>query len=604
MFQQFMKSSPSVYILGIYNGHTATAALLKDGAVVACVSEERFNGIKNYLGFPEKSIQWVLSFAGIAGKDLDLVALPSAWISPIYVSNQGRSDPIIGVISFLYIIVGGFRSLWGRFVYYFPKLRPIGQFFYYVATATIGGFANRKQKQFVSRYLGIPVQKVVSFEHHLAHAATAYYASPFNRKKAVAVTIDAEGDRKSSTVTIFQGTRITHVAETKRDHSLGFIYLFVTKYLGMKVGEHEYKVMGLAPYAKEKYVNELYEKIKNLIIIDPANPLRFTSRLNTQDTYRFLKKYMEGERFDNIAGAFQKLVENRMIELVSNVVSKTRIGTLVAAGGVFMNVKANQMICELPSVKEAFFMPSAGDESLVIGACYLAYRKYCLDRNKKCIVSPLRDLYLGPSYTDVDVKRFIYQGGYAKKYQVIRYRNIEKKIASLLAKGNVVARVCGRMEWGARALGNRSIMADPRNYDVVRDINERMKMRDFWMPFAPSILFERRNRYCLNPRKIDAPYMIITFHSTPRAVRELRAAMHPYDFTLRPQFVRKDWNPRYWSIINEFEKLTGVGGILNTSFNLHGYPIVMGPKEAMYAFEHCGLEYLALEDYLIAKKRQ
>lgn len=599
---RIMKKSKPVYVLGIHKGHTATAALLRDGALIACVSEERFTGIKNFLGFPQQSIQWVLSFAGITGKDLDLVVLPYTSLSPKYVSQGERSDPSITLLSVLFTIVASVRSLWGRIVYQIPKLRPVGQFFYSLAGTTIGEYTLFKERQFISGYLRIPIEKIVKFDHHLTHASTAYYASPFNEKRAVAVTLDAEGDGNSSTVTIFHGPKIDRITQTKRDHSLGLIYSFVTKYLGMKPGEHEYKVMGLAPYAKEKQVNELYETIKNFITIDPFNPLRFTSRLNTQDTYRFLKKHMEGVRFDYIAGAFQKLVEERMIELVRNALSYTKCDTLVAAGGVFMNVKANQRISELLNVKHAFFMPSAGDESLAIGACYLGYRKHCMDRNKKFVISPLKDLYLGSSFTDVDVKQFLSGEKYKKKYHIKHYDNIEKEIAGLLTKGKVVACIAGRMEWGARALGNRSIMAHPKNYDVVRDINERMKMRDFWMPFAPSILYERRNDYCDNPKAVDAPYMTITFESTPRAREELRAAMHPYDFTLRPQFVRKEWNERYWTIIKEFEKLTGIGGILNTSFNLHGYPIVMGPKEAMYAFENSGLEYLALENYLITKK--
>ena len=158
------------------------------------------------------------------------------------------------------------------------------------------------------------------------------------------------------------------------------------------------------------------------------------------------------------------------------------------------------------------------------------------------------------------------------------------------------------MEWGARALGNRSILANPSDPKTVRNINEKIKNRDFWMPFTPSILAERTIDYIVNPKKIFAPYMIITFDSTDLARRHLAAAIHPYDFTVRPQVVKKEWNPRYYNIINEFEKLTGIGAVLNTSFNLHGYPIVLGPKEAIHAFENSELEYLVLENFLIKKR--
>jgi len=165
-----------------------------------------------------------------------------------------------------------------------------------------------------------------------------------------------------------------------------------------------------------------------------------------------------------------------------------------------------------------------------------------------------------------------------------------------------VARVKGRMEWGARALGNRSILANPSNIDLVMILNEQMKDRDFWMPFAPSILSERADDYLINPKKVEAPYMILSFDTTLLARSHLKAALHPYDFTCRPQIVSKDWNPVYYDLLKHFEALTGIGGVLNTSFNLHGYPIVLGPKEALYAFEHSGLEYLALENYLVTKQ--
>lgn len=591
----------SVFILGIYTGHNATACLLKDGEIIACVSEERFNGIKNYIGYPKKSIEWCLSFAKITPSDLAIVTFPSTFGAPIFVSDETKKTIGIVLLAFFYQIVGRIRKLWGKLVFFYPKVRSIGSFFYMVAAKTIGQYVLLKEIQSIAKDLDVQVEKIITFDHHLSHAATAYYASSLNQEKALVLTLDGEGNLVCSTVHVFQKDTNQKLAATSRENSLGWMYLYLTKYLGMKPGEHEYKVMGLAPYAKTKDVQRVFEKIKDIIVLDPKNKLKFYARFNMQDTYEYLKKNMEGVRFDIVAGAFQKLLEDRIVEWVTYAVQKTKITTVICSGGVFMNVKANQKVCLIPRVKKAYFMPSAGDESVGIGACYLAFIDLLHSQNRKPEPKSIKDLYLGPSFSNEDVEQFLKKREYEKKYSVRKIDDIEKEIAQLLANGKVVGRMNGRMEWGARSLGNRSILANPSNSDIVMIINEKMKDRDFWMPFAPTIMVERMHDYCINPKNIAAPYMILSFDSTLLAKKELRAALHPYDFTLRPQILEKDWNPKYYKILKEFEKLTGIGAVLNTSFNLHGMPIVLGPKEAMYAFEHSGLEYVALEDYLISK---
>lgn len=587
------------YILGIYTGHTATAALLKDGEIIACASEERFNGIKNYLGFPEKSIKWCLEYTNISADQLSSVALSSLFGSPMHASAETKKSPGVFALFVFYTGVGFIRSMWGRMVYSFPFIRPLGTATYTFATKTMGYYTVKKEKEFIANFLGISTSKIVTFEHHLTHAATAYYASFFNTQKALVLTLDAEGDRLCSTVNVFERKKRKRIAATSREHSLGWMYLYLTKYLGMKPMEHEYKVMGLAPYAKEKDVLKVYEKIKDTIILNPKNRLTFKAKFNTQDTYYYLRKEMEGFRFDNIAGAYQKLLEDRVMEWVKEAIRKTGISTVVFSGGVFMNVKMNQRIIELSEVKKCFFMPSCGDESLPIGACYLAY----LSLNKHASIPEIKNIYWGPSFSNDYIGSFLTKGNYFKKYTIKKIEKIEEEIASLLAKGKIVARMSGRMEFGARALGNRSILANPKDNDVVMVINEQMKDRDFWMPFAASMLKERGKDYLINPRKIRSDYMMITFDTTKKAREELKAAMHQYDFTMRPQIVEQSYNPTYYKILKEFEKRTSIGGILNTSFNLHGYPVVLGPKEALYAFEHSGLEYVALENFLISKKK-
>lgn len=591
-----------MYVLGISEGHNATAALLKNGKIVGCVSEERFSGKKNHLGFPYQSIEYLLKKEKIQGKNLDLAVVTEIWGVPILVEPEVRKDPYLKIAAVLYAPLNLIRYFWGLIEYRLPFLHPLSRFLYEKAFRIVGERTTEKKKQFIASYLGIDENKVKAFEHHSAHAAAAYYGSPYSHQDTLVLTIDSEGDLISASVSIVKKGKWRRLSVTPSDASLGYLYSEVTKYLGMKRAEHEYKVMGLAPYAKERGVNSLYKKIQDLVFFDKKDPLRFRARFDTHYMRRYLRKGMLYQRFDYIAGAFQKLLEERMMEWVKAAVKKTGIRTLCLGGGVIMNVKANLKIAQLPEVKEIFPCPSAGDESTPIGACYLGYREYCRQNNIRPEISPLKTLYLGPSFTNEEIKSFLKKGKYFKKYQIEYFQDIEKKIAQLLSRGKIVARMAGRMEWGARALGNRSILANPSNPKIVRIINEQIKDRDFWMPFTPSILMERAKDYLVNPKKIPAPYMVIAFRSTKLARKHLSAAIHPYDFTIRPQVLEKDWNPSYYRLIKEFERLTGIGGVFNTSFNLHGRPIVLGPKEAIYAFENSGLVYLALEKFLIIKQ--
>ncbi len=591
-----------MYILGIYDGHNATATLIKDGVVVGSVSEERFNGIKNYIGFPYKSIDWLLENESISGSDIDHVAIPRLWGVPVYQDKKIKNDSILNIVSNLYSPLLKLRYYIGFLEYKFPILHTITWPLYSLAFRVFGKRTSDKMKRVIAEYLTISERKIHQYEHHMAHAAAAYYGSPYNKKNALVLTIDGEGDLLSATVNVVKDGEWTRLASTPSSCSLGYLYMEVTGYLGMKRNEHEYKVMGLAPYAKDYGVLPIYEKIKNIVTLDPNNPLVFKELFDTHLSGFFLQNEMKELRFDNIAGAFQKLIEERIVEWVSAAVKHTGIHTICMAGGVVMNVKANMRVAELAGVKEFFPCPSAGDESTALGAAYLGYIDECRKYGIKINPQQLKELYLGPEFSDKDIYSYIKKYNIQKKFVVKHHKEIESVIAKLLQSNKVVARMNNKMEWGARALGNRSILANPSNPDNVRIINEQMKLRDFWMPFTPSILKEYANDYIVNPKNISAPYMIVTFNSTEKAKQELRAAMHPYDFTIRPQLVDSEWNPSYHKIISEFKRLTGIGGVLNTSFNLHGFPIVLGPREAIHAFEHSGLEYLALGNYLLSKR--
>jgi carbamoyltransferase len=364
----------------------------------------------------------------------------------------------------------------------------------------------------------------------------------------------------------------------------------------MKQNEHEYKVMGLAPYAKDYVMSEPYRIYAETLQNDG---LDFTYKIKPKDHYFYFKERLDGCRFDGIAKAIQTRIEELLLGWIKEGIKQTGIRTIVFSGGVAMNVKANKRIGEMNEVEDIFVSPSPGDESTAIGAAYMAVAEKLSDR----MIPPIHHAYLGPSFSSREIMNALSEAGAFERY-LIKERATIDEIAQILAKGGIVARLSGRMEFGARALGNRSILASPKGFETVRVINEMIKGRDFWMPFTPSILKERETDYIVNPKRLFASFMTIAFDSTSLARAELKGAIHPYDFTVRPQVVEKEINPAYWELIKAFEKITGIGALLNTSFNLHGQPIVNSPRDALKTFAESGLEYLLLNDILVEKKEK
>jgi carbamoyltransferase len=280
---------------------------------------------------------------------------------------------------------------------------------------------------------------------------------------------------------------------------------------------------------------------------------------------------------------------------VRNAVEETGIRRVACSGGSFLNVKANKAIREMEEVEEAFFLPTCDDGGTPVGAALEAYHEYCEREGVKPKRCELAHLYLGREFEEDRVKEALVKAKLWEK--AARVEGPEPEIAKLVSEGKIDARFAGRDEFGPRALGNRSILADPRDAGVIRRINMAIKMRDFWMPFAPSILETRMHDYLVDAK--PARYMIEAFDTTEKA-EEIVAGLHPYDRTARPQTVNA-WSPSYLNILREFEELTGVGGVLNTSFNLHGYPIVGSPEVAVETFLNSGLDALAIGDYLVVK---
>jgi carbamoyltransferase len=267
-----------------------------------------------------------------------------------------------------------------------------------------------------------------------------------------------------------------------------------------------------------------------------------------------------------------------------------------------MNVKANMLIAQREDMEDLFIFPSCGDESNAIGAAYLAYLDLCRQKGTPPEPKPLGPVYLGPEATDEEVEALIRERNLEARHKVTLHDRIGEKIAELLVSDGVVARCSGRMEYGARALGNRSILANPSDHRVVPLINRMIKNRDFWMPFAPTILKERETDYLANPKGLASPYMMLAFPTHPKGHHQLIAALHPQDATARAQILEEGVNPEYYRIIREFERRTGIGAVLNTSFNLHGEPLVSSPVDAVDTFERSGLPHLALGHFLISKR--
>lgn len=560
-------------VLGIHDGHTAGAALLKDGAVVAAICEERLNNIKNFSGPPVLSIRKVYEIANIPPEKTDAIAIGCfVRVGSPYADKNRLAKIQIAIAPYLHS-----HTFARAYVGLLHRFRETGQL--------TGLF----------REMGMKTAPIVFIDHHLSHAAGAFYQRPW-KEDAVVLTLDGSGDGLSATVSIGSGNKLTRIAETTFYDSISNnLYSEITGYLGMKRWEHEYKVMGLAPYGKH---DGLIEHLRGVVRIHPKKPLEFQNTYGAylSDVTEKLSKVLIGRRFDNIARAAQDYFEELVVQWVKNSIAHTGISNIVCSGGSFLNVKANAQIRSLPEIGKAFFYPACDDGGTPAGAALELYNRLSVSRSLNPVFAPLGDVYLGQQFERSFIESAIGKTR-RKRHSKKIMGGMAKTVAELLSKGNIVARFSGRDEWGPRALGNRSILADPRNLSVIQKLNFAVKHRDFWMPFAASILHEEGKKYLKDYR--FAPYMIEAFE-TKKPAEDFIAGLHPFDRTCRAQSVN-DWNPEYRDIIREFYRITGVPAVLNTSFNLHGYPIVGTPEIALATFEQSSIDALVLGDWLIQK---
>jgi carbamoyltransferase len=574
--------------LGICYGHNATVAVIRDGRLIFCQSEERLNRIKNSTGFPRKTLAYLYEHVCSPEEVQSVTLFESSIFGYLHLKERGFEPYQYGDYLSPEVRKSGLvrRLMQTDLGWHLNRLR--------IARKESDQALKKEARSYFCRELRVPDSKLFEIRHHLSHA---YSALPniASWPAALIFTLDGQGDWISSTVSIYQGGELKQLAEDDHHNSLGYYYSAITALLGMKPGEHEFKVMGLAPYAKPEYYHQLLTRLKALLTID--NTGRWRSAINPLQLMDTLEKCIRGQRFDNVAGAIQELTENLIEQWISYWSLKTGISNIALAGGVFMNVKACQKLASNPAVERIFVVPSAADESTAIGCAVWGARSFSPDTP----IQPIGDLYLGMEFDDPQIDAVLASTRAEERYNITRPANINHEVARLLADNQVVARCSGRMEFGARALGNRSILANPSKFENLELINSAIKSRDFWMPFTPSVLEEDMPRYILGHEKIFAPYMCITFDTTAEARAHLKAAIHPRDHTARPQCVVKSWNPGYHELITEFRRLTGIGAVLNTSFNLHGEPNVCSPQDALHTIDNSGLRYLALGNYLLEK---
>ena len=592
-------------VLAITLEKCSGCAVLIDNKIIFSASEERYSRIKSDSSFPKNSINDALSFSGLKGADFDKVIICGNKISllaPLMneYSTFSVDDQIRAMEEYWYpnLVLGKNKSFVEVFkdkinLEQFPFNTEIGKNFdvfklHNPYTEEDGRNVSDFFKQIIASFLEIEKEKIIHMEHDWCHAAYAFYGSPIRDNNTLIVTADAWGDDLSGTLSMYSKEKgcIERIKEyNHNDFQLARIYRYTTLVLNMLANEHEYKVMGLASY----YNGPMIEKVEKVFDKMLQNDgLEFIFNKNIKDIYDYLKNNLKNFRFDHIAAGLQSFTEKILVNWFSSAVSKYNSTSVVFSGGISMNVKANMKISQIPKIEKFFVCGAGTDETLPIGACYHSAEMNGIKPE------PLDTLYLG-SNTTYDKKDI----SSLDKFAITKF-NSEEQILEKILENKIVAICRGRMEMGQRALGNRSIIADPRTRSNVEKINNSIKKRDFWMPFAPIILEEYQDLLIENPKKIDSPFMTIAFE-TKDGKNKFPAAVHQADGTARAQLLRKEQNPVLWNLIFKFYEKTGIPALLNTSFNLHGEPIVRTIQDAIRVFDKSELEVLWFNEHIIEK---
>ncbi len=594
-------ASEPIVTLGIHDGKLAASALVVDGELRAACAEERLTGQKNQVGIPRRAIAAVLATAGLTIDDVDIIA----------VSTHDGIMPTVDDVPTsptawrFYDAYGTGVSLLASVERRWPATRAL-TLPSDVARRLGRPLLQRARAAAVVAATGADVQRMVFYDHHTAHAMAL--APLVDSGPTLVFTLDGEGDGLSGSVAWYHaGQPPVRIGAVSRNASLGHIYAGVTGHLRMTSHQDEFKVMGMAPYAPASASDALYERLRSLLWVEQnaSDPPTIRASRGTRLAHSFIGDYVGDFRFDAQCGAVQRLCEETILEWMSGWVRHLgldRDGVDIGlGGGVFMNVKANMRVAQQAWANSVTPVPSCGDESCAVGAAFLGYMDACAAAGRQPQLQRANHLYLGPGWSDADIKQTVDRAVSEHGLHVECPGDIADRTAALLADGHVVARFRGRMEWGARALGNRSILADPSRHDSVREINMRIKSRDFWMPFAATILAESASTYLQTPPAPNSPHMMLAFATVPERWHEIAAGTHPYDRTCRAQILERQVNPDYYRVIERFRDRTGIGAVLNTSLNLHGDPMVNSPDDALRTLLDSDLAFLTLEDYLISK---
>ena len=544
----------------------STATLVEDGKITAAISEERITRVKQQAWFPFRSLEKILADFGLSPSDIDKVAFS---FLPADIEWQLR------------------KKCYKNSVKFALKYFSLGSLLHILNFSRIMLKWTMHEKQHLSlikglQYYGL-LDKLCYINHHQAHAASAYFTSGFD--ECLVVSIDALGSGASGGVYLAApetGPKLVY--EISFPNSLAIFYQRLTAALGFRPDRHEGKVLGLAAFGNSSV--DCYKKVKERFVTKPGKIL-FKDPMNPFFELWVARKYKR----EDCAAVYQRVLEEIVCGFVDYYVKKYQQTRVALAGGLFANVKANQRIAELPGVKEIFIHPGMGDVGVGTGAALqVAFE------SQKIRPHYLEDVYLGPSYSDVEIKKELQKFS----FKFSHYKGIEKKIADLLAEGKIVGYFDGKMEYGPRALGNRSILVQATDASINNSLNKKLRRTEF-MPFAPVVLMEDAEKCFVNVDKARhaAIFMTITFDCTDFMKEKMPAAVH-IDGTARPQLITREINPSYYDIVNEYKKITGIPGIINTSFNIHEEPIVCSPEDAIRGFLEAELDYLAMGNYLVS----
>jgi carbamoyltransferase len=547
--------------------HDSSACIVRDGELLFAVAEERISRLKHDAGFPRNAIQACLDFAKVRAEQLDEVCFGWQTAGPGF-RHDLKCIATGGLpITYLNLLTTTlhFLSMWHQ-----------------------KGGAKKFAQQF-----GPTKAKMRFVDHHLAHAISAYAYSGYG--DATIVVMDGRGAWEATSIWRGHDGNIDHVLTIPFPNSIGYFYSEFTEFLGFQRNSDEWKVMGLAPYGKPGVDLSAFIDVKaapyhirtKRLVANGATPFADMSALLGPAR---VPESDINERYKDIAYAVQDACERAMMNVVRMAIEKTGCHDVCLAGGVALNSKANGKIAASGLVEKMFVQPAASDDGVALGAALAPY----LDGNRKLPNKAMRHGYWGPCFDDNAIESALR----TYKLHYTRLSDPASTAAELLAQGKILGWFQGRMEFGPRALGSRSILADPRDPEMNAKVNNAVKFREWWRPFAPSIKKEAAGEYLESAT--DSPFMILTAQVRPEKRSVIPSVTH-VDGSARPQTVEKEINPLYWRLIDEFEKRTGVPVIMNTSFNLRGEAIVHTPTDAIRTFFSSGMDALLIGSFLVEK---